>query len=178
MSMRSPLLLFLAIIALIGGVLGYQYVQERTVSASITTFEACAAKYPVMESYPPRCMTPDGKSFTKDIGNELEYADEIIIESPRPNEHIWSAWNVSGRARGSWFFEGSFTAELFDENNQSLGTVILQAQEDWMTAEFVPFRGQLIFSPPNTKKGVLKIHNNNASDLPEHDKEITIPVMF
>lgn len=35
---------------------------------SITTFEACAAAgLPIMESYPERCTTPDGRTFTRDI---------------------------------------------------------------------------------------------------------------
>jgi hypothetical protein len=29
------------------------------------SFEDCAAKYPVMESYPEQCRTPDGRIFTK-----------------------------------------------------------------------------------------------------------------
>lgn len=37
-------------------------------SNEINSFEACAAAgYPIMESYPERCATPDGKSFTRDI---------------------------------------------------------------------------------------------------------------
>lgn len=34
-------------------------------SPEINTFEACAAHYPVMESYPEQCQTPDGKHFTR-----------------------------------------------------------------------------------------------------------------
>ncbi len=34
----------------------------------ITNFEECAAAgNPIMESYPPRCMTKDGRSFTQDV---------------------------------------------------------------------------------------------------------------
>lgn len=32
--------------------------------AAIDTFEECAQKYPVMESYPEQCRTPDGRIFT------------------------------------------------------------------------------------------------------------------
>lgn len=32
--------------------------------AAIDTFEECAAKYEVLESYPQQCRTPDGRFFT------------------------------------------------------------------------------------------------------------------
>lgn len=39
--------------------------------AVISNFEECAAAgYPIMESFPERCATPDGRSFTK---GELVY---------------------------------------------------------------------------------------------------------
>ncbi|MFA6492629.1 MAG: hypothetical protein WCV58_00565 [Patescibacteria group bacterium] len=34
-------------------------------SAPVTNFEECAKLYPVIETYPEQCKTPDGKSFTK-----------------------------------------------------------------------------------------------------------------
>lgn len=38
---------------------------------AVTNFEECAeAGYPVMESYPRQCRTPDGKNFTEDTGAE------------------------------------------------------------------------------------------------------------
>ncbi len=34
--------------------------------ASIASFEECvAAGYPIIESYPPQCTTPDGRTFTQ-----------------------------------------------------------------------------------------------------------------
>ena len=32
----------------------------------VTDFNSCAKYFPVMETYPERCNTPDGKSFTKE----------------------------------------------------------------------------------------------------------------
>lgn len=32
--------------------------------AAVDTFEECAAKYAVMDSYPQQCRTPDGRFFT------------------------------------------------------------------------------------------------------------------
>lgn len=34
--------------------------------AAIDTYEECAAKYEVMDSYPQQCRTPDGRFFTEE----------------------------------------------------------------------------------------------------------------
>ena len=40
---------------------------ERQRIASITNFDECAAAgYPIMESYPERCATPDGRTFVNE----------------------------------------------------------------------------------------------------------------
>lgn len=41
---------------------------NNTKPASVTNFDECAAAgYPIMESYPEQCRTPDGKTFTRQI---------------------------------------------------------------------------------------------------------------
>ncbi len=47
-----------------------------------------------------------------------------------------------------------------------------------MTADFVPFKVKLIFSPPTTAAGTLVLKKDNPSGLPEHDDELRIPVAF
>lgn len=131
-----------------------------------------------MESYPARCVTPDGRSFTQDIGNELENHDEILLETPRPNQTITSPLRIAGRARGSWYFEADFSIELVDGDGKSLGVGHAQAQGDWMTEEFVPFEGKIIYKKPVTPTGKLILRNANPSGLPENQKELQIPVKF
>lgn len=157
----------------------YQANNKNGPAGKISSFEDCvAAGYPVMESYPPRCSTPDGKSFTQDIGNELENSDHIVVEKPRPNERIASPLRVTGKARGTWYFEANFSAEIVDEENKSHGTAVVQAEGEWMTEEFVPFTTEIIFQQPTTQKGKLILRNANPSGLSENAKELIIPVEF
>lgn len=45
---------------------GYDKGYEKAVKDSISSFQECAdAGYPVQESFPEVCRTPDGKIFTK-----------------------------------------------------------------------------------------------------------------
>ncbi|HLB60265.1 MAG TPA: Gmad2 immunoglobulin-like domain-containing protein [Patescibacteria group bacterium] len=172
-------LLALAAGAAIGYIIGFDIGFEKAVQKRIANFEECAAAgYPVMESYPEQCRTPDGKTFTRDIGNELEFSDEIIVGNPRPNQVINNPLSVSGQARGIWYFEANFPVELFDEHNKSLGVTYAAAQGEWMTGEFVAFTAELSYAVPSTRKGKLVIRNANPSGLPEQGKELVIPVIF
>lgn len=135
---------------------------------SVKDFEGCvAAGYPVMESYPRACKTPDSKTFIEDVGNELEKQDEIQIENPRPNSSIKSPLAISGKAGGSWFFEASFSIKIYDKNENLLGTAIASTMSNWMTSEFVPFTAVLKFKTPTTKKGRLILEKTTPRDYPK-----------
>ncbi|OHA89274.1 MAG: hypothetical protein A2653_01095 [Candidatus Zambryskibacteria bacterium RIFCSPHIGHO2_01_FULL_43_25] len=145
----------------------------------VADFESCAAKgNPIMESYPRQCRTKDGKVFVEDIGNELEKVDLIRVSDPRPNQKIGNPVTVSGEARGYWYFEASFPIQVVDSKGNVLGTGIAQAQNDWMTEEFVPFKVEVEFSAPDTSEGKLLLKKDNPSGLPENDDQLVIPVKF
>ena len=145
----------------------------------ITNFDECvAAGNPVQESYPERCMTKDGKSFTQDIGNEMEKSDLIKANSPRPNTIVGNTIEIKGEARGAWFFEASFPIKLVDENGNELATTIAQAKSGWMTEEFVPFEAIIKFQNPEIKKADLMLLKDNPSGLPENDDFLRIPIRF
>ncbi len=145
---------------------------------SIMSFEECAAKYPVLESHPRQCNTPDGKHFVEDIGNEPGKADLIRVASPRPDDVITSPLAIKGEAWGVWFFEGSFPVRLLDEDGNEIASAVAQAQDEWMTENFVPFRTTLQFVSPAIKKGTLVFEKDNPSGLPEYSDELRIPVLF
>jgi len=145
----------------------------------ISNFDECVAQgYPILETYPRQCKTPDGKTFTEDIGNELEKVDLIKIDNPRPNQIIENPLFVKGEARGNWYFEASFPIKLFDDNGFLLGVMPAQALGDWMTEDFVPFSATLSFAVPSTPKGRLVLEKDNPSGLPEQADELKIPVYF
>lgn len=145
----------------------------------VSNFADCAAAgYPVMESYPRQCKTPNGETFKEDIGNELDKDDLIRIAEPRPNVTISSPLTVKGMARGNWFFEASFPITLLDREGNILAQVPAQAKGDWMTTEFVPFEAILTFTAPIAGSGTLILQKDNPSGLPEHDDELRVPVVF
>ncbi len=112
------------------------------------------------------------------LSSELGKKDLIQIANLQSNQAIESPLMIEGQARGYWFFEASFPIKLFDENNNLLGSTVAQAQSDWMTENFVPFRATLEFSPSTTEKGQLILEKDNPSGLPENNDELKIPVTF
>lgn len=146
---------------------------------NVSNFDECtAAGYEVAESYPRQCKTPDGKSFTEDIGNEMEKTDLVRISSPRPNDTVKSPLKITGEARGFWFNEASFPIKIYDGDGKELGTAIASAKSDWMTEEFVPFEATLTFEAPKGGNGTLILQKDNPSGLPKNDDSLKVPIKF
>lgn len=146
-------------------------------------FKECILKgYPVLESFPRQCQTPEGKFFIEDVDKKDDITDDksslIRVETPSANSVVKSPLLVSGVARGYWFFEASFPVILLDDNKNEVAVGIAQAEGEWMTTEFVPFKAELNFNKPSIKTGKLIFKKDNPSGLPEHDDEFIIPVMF
>ena len=126
---------------------------------------------------------PDG-SFVSRIAPDCSFdlcpgeKEGILISLPKREEKIKSPLKIEGRARGSWFFEAQFSAELYDANNKFLGKAILKSKDDWMTENFVPFEGELTFISPSASRGFLKFLSDNPSGLPENQKVFEVPVQF
>jgi len=146
-----------------------------TKEPAITTFEECvSAGYPILESYPRQCKTPDGRTFTE----EIDKTDLIRVSSLEPNQTIQSPLIIQGEARGVWFFEADFPVKLYDGNGNIIAQGIAQALGDWMTEDFVGFRCELEFETPETETGQLILEKDNPSGLPENADQLIIPVVF
>ena len=128
-------------------------------------------------------ICPDGSSVSR-VAPNCDFApcpgekEGILISSPKRNETIKSPLIIEGEAKGFWFFEAQFTAELYDAKGNFLGRAILTAQKNWMSEDFVPFEGNLIFTQPQSPTGVLKFLSSNPSGLKENQKVFEVPVQF
>lgn len=156
------------------------YCKEFKDQFRVVDFKTCLqAGNPVMESYPRKCRAANGEMFTEDIGNELEKADLIRLDFPRPNDSVASPLEIIGQARGSWFFEGSFSVVLVNWDGLIIAEGQAVAQNDWMTDDFVPFKVVLEFDKPDLyDRGGLILKKDNPSGLPENDDALEIPITF
>lgn len=163
-------------------VLNYQggnFFQKK--SPAPTTYDECVkAGYPIQESFPQGCQTPDGQIFYEDVGNIVEKERDglIMIEHPRPNELVTSPLMISGQARGSWFFEASFPVKLLDGTGNIIASVPATAKGDWMTEALVPFDAIVTFATHTAATGTLILEKDNPSGLPEHADSLHFPIRF
>jgi hypothetical protein len=113
--------------------------------------------------------------------------DLIILDSPKPNDEVVSPLTITGMARGTWYFEASFPIVLTNWDGLIIAEGHAQAQGDWMTEEFVPFKAVLDFTSPITststaqdylRRGTLMLKNDNPSGESSRDGALEIPIRF
>lgn len=121
----------------------------------------------------PADYQPAESTSTLPLTNPL-----IRVNVPEPNAFIRSPLTVSGEARGNWYFEASFPVRLLDADGTVLAALPAQAQDDWMTEAFVPFKVTLIFKTPKGTTGTLVFVKDNPSGDSARDDEIRVPVRF
>lgn len=182
-----PLILFIVVVlAAIGAVTWFATRPPAPIieqEPEILSFEECAAVYPVQESHPRRCATPDGRVYTEELpAPEPVYqnasADYIRITTPTPGAVTGKEFTIIGEARGSWFFEASFPIEVLDQNGDVLLTTLGKPVDgvEWMTSEFVPFTATVSLPPAYIGSATLVFIRDNASGLPEHDRSMAFPI--
>lgn len=175
----------LIVVLLAGGVFFRDTFMPVPRGADIVSFKDCIdAGFPVLESYPRQCRTPDGRTFTEKIEKETDKNNLIRVTRPRLNEEIISPLSIEGEARGTWFFEASFPIELTDKDGRIIAEGHAEALSNWMTEDFVPFRAVLEFSasggktPMYGERGTLILRKDNPSGISEHDDSLEIPIRF
>lgn len=150
-------------------------------TTTVLSFEDCAsAGYLIMESHPRQCRAPDGRTYAEELPEKATYTsaseDLIVVEHPVPGAVTGKRVVVNGRARGTWFFEASFPVELLDKDGRNIATGIAQAEGEWMTENFVPYRVTLEAPSSYVGRATLVLHKDNPSGLSEHDASVSIPI--
>lgn len=103
----------------------------------------------------------------------------ISVSSPTANTQITSPLTIQGEAQGNWFFEASAPVTLVDTEGKVIAQGYIQAQEDWMTTDKVPFIGTLTFVKPGYgTRGFLILRKDNPSGEAQFDRSMQIPVRF
>jgi len=172
------LIVFLVLI-----IFGFFYAKKSHVFAplSVSSFLDCVeAGYPVLESQRRQCKTPDGQTFTEEIPEQITYSNSspelIVVDLPFPGAVTGKSFTLVGKARGTWFFEASFPVFVLDKDGNRLAVAIAQAQTDWMTTEFVPFKAEVVVPDSYIGPAVLVLQKDNPSGLLEHDASISFPI--
>lgn len=105
-------------------------------------------------------------------------SDMIVPELPFPGAVTGKEFSVIGTARGNWYFEASFPIEVLDQDGNTLVQSYATAQGEWMTTEFVPFKGEVKIPETYIGPATLVLHKDNASGEPDKDASISFPIVI
>lgn len=179
------IILIVLLLAIVGAALWFMTNRQDAAPSeepTVLSFGDCeAAGYPVMESYPRQCATPDGRTYAEELpAPEPTYvnasADLIRVGTPTPGAVTGKPVTILGEARGSWYFEASFPIEIRDTAGTVIATGYAEAQSDWMTTEFVPFTATVNVPSSFIGEAVLTLMNDNPSGLAENARSMSFPI--
>jgi len=105
----------------------------------------------------------------------------IRVSSPQPGQTVGIPLELSGEARGYWFFEATAPVVVTNWDGLIIGEGYITADDDWMTQEYVPFSGSINYSLPAdsySATGTIIFQKANPSDLPENDDAFEIRVQL
>lgn len=128
---------------------------------------------PVTQNTPPPVIMPTAQATYINAS-----VDKIVVTAPLPGAIVGNTFAVSGKARGGWYFEASFPLNVLSLTGTRLVEMPVQAQGEWMTAEFVPFSAQVTILANYKGAATLVLKNDNPSGLPENDASISIPIVI
>lgn len=126
----------------------------------------------IVVEIPVQTPPAEEATTTKDISYLIQVA------TPTPAMVATNPMEISGKARGFWFFEASFPAKIVDASGAELAAFSIETTDDWMTEEFVNFSVTVPFATSTTATGTLILHNSNPSGEAKYDEELLIPIQF
>lgn len=103
---------------------------------------------------------------------------EIQITRPTSFDSISSPLVIEGKARGNWFFEGSFPVRIVDMQGNLIAEVPAQSTEDWMTQDWVNFKTRIEFGVIQNTPAKIIFAVDNPSGLPENDDQAEIETVL
>ena len=112
--MKNKYLVYAVVAVLILGGLVWYYQTNKNAIAKISNFEECKnAGYPVMESYPEQCRTPDGRNFINtqqqtNMNSDLKIEDLKVGEGAEAKEGGQVTVNYTGKLENGTKFDSSF----------------------------------------------------------------------
>ncbi|HVV39076.1 MAG TPA: Gmad2 immunoglobulin-like domain-containing protein [Candidatus Paceibacterota bacterium] len=128
-----------------------------------------------MYLFAPQAKAPTNSNpdTTIPTGNE-----NVSVSSPAPKATITSPVTIVGEAKG-YYFEASFPIDILDQNGNVIGQGHAEAQSDWMTPDWVPFKAVVSFTSPGAgKTGTIRLRNDNPSGEPANEKHFDLPITF
>jgi hypothetical protein len=143
---------------------------DRVTIDSVTLTSVQDDKEPV----PP---PPPEKPATNKMVRRIVVDSSLFLDKPLEGDTIYSPATVAGKARGSWFFEGQFQLKLHDTAGRLIALTSAKATSNWMTKDFVPFKGELQWKKYRGR-AIMVAEADNPSGMAEKARSITYNIFL
>ncbi|HLN18608.1 MAG TPA: GerMN domain-containing protein [Patescibacteria group bacterium] len=127
------------------------------------------------------CEGQEAKSNSEKESNNITSPKDnpddkkIFIRYPREGNVVAGPVEVVGKAKGVWFFEGSFPAKIIDSKGKTIGEAPATAHGEWMTTDSVPFRA-IIDVPENYIGPATVVLSGDDPSGQKTPEKIEIPI--
>jgi hypothetical protein len=184
MNNRNGLIVVIVLLlVIIAGLLGVIFIPKDAFSPAQQPSDGAGAPQPGSAS---GSQTGNSNGVDNGIGDgttppsNVGFIENLIeVKTPLRGATVGSPLTITGQARGAWYFEASAPIELLDSKGNVIAQGHIDAQSDWMTENFVPFKATLTFpKQPKGSVGTLVLKNDNPSGDPSRGFELDIPVKF
>jgi hypothetical protein len=147
----------------------------------LLAFIALALGHVVKNTRPqPVLIAPKPDAIVLEL-SKAKKDDLIMVESPRIGEKVTNPIVISGKARGTWFFEASFPIVVTNWDGLIIGEGFATAVGDWMTEEYVPFTATISYDVTKIgpySRGTLILKKDNPSGEPRFDNALEYQINF
>lgn len=165
----SATFLVIAILAITVAVTSGYFVFSQKLNEklkSINSFEECARHYPVMESYPEQCNTPDGKHFTRELSS-----DEKQKLVPPPQDTAIGDRNTYQNLDFGFEFQypknWGYSVENYDQRSVLTFGDLVNTNHIGQEVELHPSSRVVLEIQPIKSNSVEKTKNLSATDNPK-----------
>ncbi len=132
-----------------------------------------------MPAQAPTVNTGTGiKPGTGDYTYTSASGDTILVDTPQPSQTVGKTFDISGKARGPWYFEASFPVEVQDKDGKVIGQNHANANGEWMTNEFVPFTATVTLAEDYVGPATLILKKDNPSGESANDASVSFPIVI
>jgi len=115
-------------------------------------------------------------STDDDTIDDLE--PSIVLDNLEDGDIIISPFVITGKALGSWYFEGSFNVFLEDSSGRELTRSIVSTSDDWMKESYASFSTVLNFTALSNPSATVVFEKANPSGLEQNTEQFRVPVFF
>jgi hypothetical protein len=115
--------------------------------------------------------TEANRNYIESRDGERLYLDEL-----REGDRLEIGSVVTGEVSGTWFFEAVFPVNILNRQGETIGNLIAEAQDEWMTEDLVPFSFEFNIEINEEEDVIIVFENANPSGLEEHEDSAEITV--